>query len=479
MDRDDLFKFLESKGGARARDIGRVIAVPPLGQDEVFNFTLPKGVGTNLWYGLMSWLGDKGYTVKKIDETLDISHVDQGYHGLTQRQKDEMEGKIRQSLVSISQSIADYELLEHDLRKYGDFLKMIKTGDEHSLRAVFVDEVDISTGANSIKQMVGRWPTMISDFTKMGDSKPGKADLREVTDVDRIKDGLGISRAEAVILSTKQRLYLNWKNDFFGRSVEERYRRLLELKNSRKKSIDEYREWIKPTIAKYKLLKEGLSSPGVRKATFSSAFSSPGQAISSNTIEVWGWQPLVGIVGRTGTVEQKNGEFSIEPYDEYTKKSLVFAKKKDEVTKRIKDHGLKAVHPWITEKWVKDAVDALKKDSDSLKPDQLYYAFIRIKYERAVMKLPDGTEIEDVTYMPKFWFYSQNALLVLLLHQKALEEEFEGYIDQIIGISNEKGTSTSTELEEKIKEWRGETEEKKKEKNLSFDWGPLRRTGGH
>jgi hypothetical protein len=452
-DTDSLFKLLEDLGGVGMKHIGHLIAVAPLGQDEEFNFTLPKGQGTNLFMGYPSFLGNKGYEVQKVYETIDVSPVDQGYYNLTQRQKDELEGKIKQGMGSVSQAIADFELLNHDFRKYKEFLKMIKTDDEHSLRAIFIDEVDISTGANSIKQMVVRWPTMISDFIKLGDRDDTKSEVK----VDKIRDSLKVSGAEAVVLSTKQRLYLNWKNDLFGAEVEKRCENLQSLINAREKSIDEYRNWLKPTIAKFKLFEDTLSSPGARMSRYSSAFHSMGQAVSSNDTELWSWQGMVGIVGRTGSMEfgknqdkkRKNTKFSTDPYDDFIKKKLIFDEK----------DGLKKIHPWIDEAWVQEKVNEICDDGGWLKPDGMYYVLMRTKHNRVVIKLPDGTEMEDVTYSLKMWFYSQNALLVLLLHLKALQKEFEDYVDQILGISSSGGISAKKHIEDLIAKWKEEKKE--------------------
>jgi hypothetical protein len=470
MSTDDLFKFLEGLGAFEKPYVGNIITIPPLGQDEEFNFTLPKGKGTNLWMGLVSWLGNKGYDVVKVEETMDISPVDQGYYALTQRNKDELEGKIKQGLASASQAVADYELIAHDWRKYEGFLKMIKTNDEHSLRATFIDEVDISTGNNAIKTAIARWPTMIVDFMRLGNDKCGE--LKEVTDVNKISRDLGISKAEAVLLSTKQRLYLDWK-DRFGAEVENRCQRILALKNSREMTITEYRDWLRPIVAKHKMYKESLLARGAASETAFSAFNSPGQSLSSNNIEIWGWQPMLGIVGRTGTMETTDKEFAIEPYDEFTKNKVIFAKKTKKVGKEemVEYIGLKGAHEWITEEWVKNKIVGIK---EKMKKDELYYVFLRMKYERVVIRTPDGTEMEDVTFKPKMWFFSQNALMVLLLHYEALKKEFDDYIDQLIGLTNMDGNEPEKELADIIKKWKSE-DKKKEEKKKAFDIEPIKK----
>lgn len=469
---DELFELFADIGTTEKPYLGNILTIAPLAQDEEFYFTLPKGKGTNLWFGFLSWLGNKGYEVIKVDETLDVSAVDQGYYALTQRHKEELEGKIKQGLASASQAVADYELIAHDSRKYMGFLKMLKTGDEHSLRATFIDEVDIHTAANSIKQMVARWPTMIADFMKLGDFNKGT--LKDETDVGKIADALKVSKAEAVILSTKQRLYKNWK-EMFGSEVEMRCKRIIALKNSREITINEYRDWLRPIVARHKMYRESLATGGGASGTAFSPFASPAQAISSNIVEIWAWQPMVGIVGRAGTMETKGNDFAIDPLDEFIKKKLIMPDEIEVEDKKFK--SLKAMHPWMDEEWVKETAKRIK-GSGKMKPDELYYAFLRMKYERAIMRTPDGTEIEDLTFKPKMYFFSQNAIMFLLLHFEAVQKEFENYIEQMIGISDEKGVDSGKQLEDIVKKWTEEEKKESEKKGKPLDTEPIRKGWG-
>ncbi|RLJ02009.1 MAG: hypothetical protein DRP10_02575 [Candidatus Aenigmatarchaeota archaeon] len=436
---DDLEKY-GSKGG---KYLGRFVCAAPFETRTEFNFTLPKGKGTDLWVGFLINLEKKGYTVQKVSESLEISPVDVGYYNLTQKQKEEMEARIKQGLASVANAVSDYELLAHDRRKYEELLKMLETGDEHSLRATFIDEVDINTGPNSIKGMVVRWPTIIADFMTLGEKMP------EETDVNKIKDELKISKAEAVILSTKQRLYNNWKQ-IFGPEVRGRLERIIAQQNSRKKTIEEYKNWLKPLIARYKLYKEGLSETA--KETLISPYHSPAQAVSTNIISICAWQPVVEIELRGGTFEMKEDtKFGIEPYDRFTKEKLILDKK----------IGLKSRYPWINEEWVDKSVAEIKKEW--LKENRLYYVFLQVKNTRVVLKSATGSEIEDITLNTKNWFVSQNALLALLLELKAKQEEFDREINQLLGITGEEGLKLEEEVDKIIEKWKKEGKEKKKE----------------
>ncbi|MCK4429172.1 MAG: hypothetical protein KAU95_02260, partial [Candidatus Aenigmarchaeota archaeon] len=429
----DIFDFLEDYGGAppsgNGKYLGKLVCVPPLGQDENFNFTLPKGKGTDLWTGFLVALEKNGYQIQKINENLEISPVDSGYYGLTQRQKDEMEARIKQGLGSVAGAVSDYEMISHDVRKYKEFLKMFETKDEHSTRAVFIDDVDLNTGQNAMKSMVARWPTIIADFMTLGEKIPDEIEVNE------IKDKLKISKAEAVILSTKQRLYKSWK-ELFGSEVKGRLSRLIAQQNSRKTTIEEYRNWLKPLVARHKLYKEGLSSSDTIKKTLSSQWHSPGQAFSTNNISIWAWQPMSAIEPRAGTLEiSKTLNFGIEPYDDFTKEKIVF----DE------ERGLANMYPWLNIKdengereekcynWVNTAAKDIKKEW--LSKTFLYYVLVKIEYERTVIRTSAGAEMEDITIKTQNWFLSQNALLVILLKIKADQEVFDREINQLIGVT--------------------------------------------
>ncbi|RLJ00322.1 MAG: hypothetical protein DRP06_02165 [Candidatus Aenigmatarchaeota archaeon] len=441
----DYLKNMEKVGGGFKPSVGKIVCAAPFGQDEEFNFTLHKGRGSDLWYSFLSHLDKKGYQITKVGENLEVSPVDAGYYNLTQKQKDEMEMKIKQGLASVAQSVSDFELIAHDVRKYKEFLKMIREDDEHSLRAIFIDEVDISTGNNSIKGIVIRWPTLISDFMTLGEKLPIEVD------VNKIKDELKISKAEAVLLSTKQRLYNNWKK-IFGSEVEGRLSRLLIQKNSRERTITEYKNWLKPLVARHRLHKEGLSDPGSAKKKLTDTWHSPAQAISTSETEIWAWQPIVPIEPRKGTMQMRSedGGFGIDPYDKFISDNFIFDEKK----------GLKSEYHWIDEKWVKKVVEEIK-GSEWMKGNSPYYVLLNVKYSNCIIKLPTGDEMDDVTFKTKNWFLSQNALLVLLLKIRAQEDDFDREINQLIGISGDNQVNVET-IESIVESWKEDIKEDKK-----------------
>ena len=240
-------KDLNDKCGPGGEWLGNVLIASPFEARVNIDFTGPPGSTSGVYYSLMFQLGKWEFLVQKADEWIEVSPVHAQYYQLTQKQKEDLEGKIKQGLVSVSQAVADYELLLHDKRKYTEMLRYLgyrtakelgdkdvkahghqpdelgdlctlvdndsktkgermKKTDNHSLKAVFVDQVDIHTGEGiSIRSIVSRWPTLIADFMRLDDSdiEPGA-----------VMKKLDISRAEAVVLVTKNKLFVEWKNIF-------------------------------------------------------------------------------------------------------------------------------------------------------------------------------------------------------------------------------------------------------------------------
>ena len=341
------------------------------------------------------------------------------------------------------------ELLKHDLRKYAEFLRYFgyrtrreiaeekkkkpsggnpenydefdfnedakavkKRADEHSLKAVFIDMVDAHTGDGiSMRSIVSRWPTLITDFLKLED---------ENMDTDKLKDKLDITKAEAVVLVTKNKLYVQWKK-MFGPEIKNRYARIRELVRSRDESVKHYREWLKPYIARHKMIEEGLGSAGSRKFMRTFFVTPSGQATSSNEIALWVWREFTPPEMQKGGTEYLARK-PVDPYDKWTRDTLIFGKK----------HGLINKYPWITEEWVLKQKKALE-ESDRIFPHKLYYSFFIIKLWRTNIKLADGGESEDGMWYVNSIIMSKNVLFVKLLELKAEQEEMNRYVDGLIG----------------------------------------------
>ncbi|MCK4550921.1 MAG: hypothetical protein KAT91_03125, partial [Candidatus Aenigmarchaeota archaeon] len=174
-------------------------------QKIILNPTTAPGGIMGMYYSLMFELPKDNWNPAKPEETIEVSPVHQQYYQLVTAQKEQLEGKIKQGMASISQSIADLELVEHDKRKYDEFqeyLDELKSPDAKKkreanlrLKSVFVDQVDFHVGGTG--QGAGRlslafmrnnniMPTVVDDFFRMGsleDINTGK--LQDLPDVER------------------------------------------------------------------------------------------------------------------------------------------------------------------------------------------------------------------------------------------------------------------------------------------------------
>lgn len=385
------------------------------------NFTGTPGSCSDIYFALLFQLGNWGYHVEKVDEWISISPEHYEYYQRVSEQKRQLEAVIKTGLGSAAQAVADFELINHDLRKYKEILNYFSKKDEHSLKAMFIDQVDIHTGEGiSLRSIVGRWPTVIADFMKLAD---------EDLDPDTIAKKINVSKAEGVILTTKNKLYQEWKKMFREATVE-RYNHIKALVSSRKKTIDEYRKWLKPYISRFKMMKLGEERPEVIKSTFKSFVDITGQATFSNFIRIWAWKPFKIPEARKIPVE-KSGEFLYPPNDPFVVNNYI----KNPVT------GLANIYPWllkkkngetVADKMIKEILGSWN-EANSLDPNELYYVFLEIDVERSGLRTQTG-EIEDIVFFVKTYMMSQNILLVKLLESKCREHEMEKYIDEILGI---------------------------------------------
>ncbi len=446
--------------------LGHAVVAPPFEAHTVIDFTGPPGSVSGLYYSLCFQILKWEYLLQKADEWLDVSPMHAQYYQLTHKQKEELEGRIKSGLQSVSQSVADLELLLHDKRKYEEFLrymgyrtpaetkdehkghdhveeemkelclgvddddkaKKLRQGraDSHSLKAVFIDQVDTHTGDGiSIRSIISRWPTLIIDFMKLND---------EDMDGDKVASKLDISRAEAVVLVTKNKLFAEWKR-LFLENLKERYGRIQQLRLAREKSVDEYREWLKPVIARHRLVSESLGDARRRKGARTFFITSGGHAVSTSTIELWVWKDFGSPEYFKGgsediarlTDNKDRSKWKLTPYDKWTKKNFIFHK----------DHGLVKDHPWITDAWVKEQLNWFYEQA-WLTKHKTYYSYFIIKLDKTNIRMPTGEEVEDGMFDVNMIVMSQNAMFAKLLELKAKQEEFEDYVNNLLGFATPK-----------------------------------------
>jgi hypothetical protein len=429
------------------------------------NFSGKPGTASSLYYSLFFQLPKWGWFVAKADEWIEVSPTHKEYYDRTASTKQMLESTIKTGLTSAAQSVADFELMSHDLRKYKEILTYFAKKDEHVLKAMFVDQVDVFTDLPgqpiSMRSIAPKWPTIIADFMSLNDDD---------TDTDKIKTKLSISKAEAVILATKNRLYKEWK-DMFKDVAKERYGLIMGLVKSRKKSIEEYREWLKPYIARFKMTKLGGEREFGRTGALKSFVDITGMATFVNGLRIFTWRPLKTVETRKPAAEIKE-DFIINPYDDYVRENLILDSK----------NGLASIYPWLRDirkhchkckKYYpsgitecpqchsinledrtladqivkKEILPAWKRKEMGLDPFELYYIFLDFDVERSGMRLPVG-EVEDITFTMKNYVVSQNVLLVKVLELKCRDLELERYIDEILGIRTDEKEISEIVIEE-------------------------------
>ncbi len=491
---------------------GKGVNAAPYEAEAYIDLTGPPGTMSGLYYSLMFQLGRWGFERAKIEEWISVSPVFKQYYDLTLQQKQALEAQIKAGLGQIATAIHDYELVFHDLRKYKEFLdyfteivkgkKLIKEGKkeegekeqkkgEQTLKAIFIDEVDVHTDLPNIpialRSIVSRWPTIIADFMRLSDDD---------TDPKKIAEKLRVSEAEGVVLATKNKLFLEWRDKLFRPTLEERYERLLRLTESRKFSIDEYTEMLKPVVARFKLINDSLSSAGDRRSAYTSFFNPGSQAYSTDFARIWAWKPfspsekykvtrefLDEISPRKAGFTKEEIETLVERFNEEKKKRILTLDEEnllngkvfhlpvepsvdDDIIKEFyssekgpskleKEYGVKIdifdlfkARSKLVENFRRRAADLWSAETAAARatgsgrgamPGEAwvfspYFIFVDIPWLRAVVRLPDGTELENpMIENLRTSTKTQNVIIIHMLEIIAREKQLENYISQLVG----------------------------------------------
>ncbi len=414
--------------------VGEVVFGSPGEMEIILDFTGLRGSGSNIYHSFIYKAPKWRYSVMKADEFLYISPVWAEYYNLTIAQKQKLESAIKAGLASAAQAVADYELVQHDKRRYQEVLDYFKTanktGDDHVLRSMFVDRVDAYTGEGySMVSMARRWPTIITDFIRM---KTEWTDPKVIPDPEKqrnkIRQELDVSMAEATVLRTKNQLYREWKEMFLP-TIKERYARIETLAKARKKSVDEYRKWLKPYIAKFRVMKEAEEDNPAKWVTDAYVTPGFGQSEALTGTRLWVFKAFPPMEkGKPEYVKGKSG-FLIDPYDDWCKKWI----KKIEYKYNLR----------ITDDDVREIMrEAIKKDPEKeftlMDPNDIYYMLFDMKFLLSLLRTPppEGVETDNLMIYPiKVWVMSHNAMLLHLIELKAKEWAIERYINEIIGAS--------------------------------------------
>jgi len=427
--------------------LGEALLGIPENQDIVLDFTTPMGECSNVYYSFVFQMPKWDYRIRKVEEWMDVSPVHADAYNLMVAQRQKIESAIKTGLTSATEAITHYELLAHDQRRYEEVLDYFRKGekDEHVLRSLFVDRVDAFTGEGySMITMAKRWPTIITDFIRM---------KTEWDDINKIRDKLDVSQAEATVLKTKNELYVEWKK-LFRPVIMDRYARIKTMVDARKKSIDEYKKWLKPYITRHKMMEE---YPEKKKpsAFVTNAVMVPGfgQAVMFSGVRLWVWRPFnPEEIGKTEFVGEVKpyGAWDLDPYDDFVKKWIPHLNHKYGV--KITDDVVRE----LMDEWGSSRTDKPLAEIDPTRP---YYLLFDMVVSRSVIKTPPpaGAEMENLMLWPMRTFViSQNILLIHMLELWAIEQKFDREVDELIG---------APELEEKLrKEVEEEFEPKKKKK---------------
>jgi hypothetical protein len=403
---------------------GKLVYGAPGEMEMIFDFTTGRGGASNIYHSFIYQAPKWKYTVKKVDDFMSVSPAYPEYYERTLSQREKLESLIKTGLASASQAVADYELMRHDYRRYKEIIDYFKTakksGDDHVLRSLFVDRIDAFTGEGySMVTMARRWPTIITDFIRM---------KTELEDIDKIKADLDVSQAEATVLKTKNQLYKEWKEIFLP-DLKSKIARIETMMNAREKSVNEYKEWLKPYLSKYTAMQDlGKKNP----AEFvSNAYVTPGfgQSEAFLMTRLWVWKTFSPEEGRKPEMRLKarGGKWSIDPYDDIAKKWQ----------RRIEyKYGVK-----FTEKDIDAILDEAttrpgSSDVQMMNPEDVYYILFDMTFLLSLLKTPppEGFEGDNLMIAPiRTWMVSQNVLLLHLIEIKAREAAIEHYINEIIG----------------------------------------------
>ena len=474
--REPKFMFLQwlkdwsdrTKPGKGVVNGGEAICEQPPDQHVLINPTTPYGHGNLLYAKFAYTLPKFHYILERVDEYIVVSPSHPEMYGRITAKKREVEGQIKAGLASAAQAVADYELLKHDERKYREILDYFKEGqkDEHVLRALFVDRVDAHTGEGySMISMTKRWPTIITDFLRLSTVK--KED-RE--DTKKIRKELDISEAEATVLKTKNKVFMEWEKIFFP-DIRDRYARIKNVVEARRKSIDEYRKWLMPYVANLKMMKEITElDPSHVLTTAVLPWHKPNAFYG---VRVWMWKMFTAEeIGKPGFV---TGE--IDPYDDFAKRHA----------KKLEDnYDLKIVRTVkeaekLKEKWKKDPNARVLTDDDiiimdemikkwnvpsyiyesqpKLNPNRFMYCFYDLDIYSPLFKMEGGKEeIDDWNCEIRPYIASQNVILLANLEIECKKRWMNKYVKELVG---------AREIEDKIraeviKRYNLEPEEKKR-----------------
>ncbi|MCK5022935.1 MAG: hypothetical protein KAS04_02065 [Candidatus Aenigmarchaeota archaeon] len=411
------------------------------------------------------------YSMEKADEYFTLSPTAPPAFAGVMNQRERYEGQVKSGLASAAQAVADYELLKHDERKYREILDYFEMGkkDEHILRALFIDRVDAYTGEGySMISMAKRWPTIIADFLNM------KSEWR---DKKVIREGLKVTDVEASVLKTKNELFIEWKKLFFP-DVRERYGRIKNLLESRRRSIDEYREWLKPYVNRLKLIKQHaeFKTAASNLTDITKSIQSPDGEVFT---KIWFWKRISPEEVGKPMVIQGWGEIPL--FDDWVKEHIILLEAKydliisEEEISALADawsggkgewsEGRKGEGTGLYHKRLGERVAMYP--TVQIDNRFLYYFFIDLDYVCDYKKGSSGPMVlEDQYWHFHPFLVSKNFVLLILLELEFKRRKFSKEITKLIGVKEHE----EEYMKEARKMWPGDDVDEEEKIKLGDKW---------
>ncbi len=417
---------------------------------------------------LMDWLDGSNFDKYVFDKWIEVRPSSGQFYQTIMGQKYDLQARVKQALISISQSVSDLELLEHDIRKYQEFENYLRDAAmdvnvsdkkkreelikrkklaQMALKTIFVDQVDYHAGGTG--QGPGRlsmafmrnnniMPTIVDDFMAM-------------ESIDDIESGplKNLQTVEKNMLRVKWKLYEEWLKTFRN-EVERRLSRLNQLKRSREKTLEQFREWAKPLIVREMAIRDGFSDEANRldvTMRLGNEYESLGEPVSMTFTNVIAFKRLstVELQKTPSELIQKQSEKVPEItniYDELAK-ILIF----DE------NVGLRVKYPWITPAWVNSVkgwcLSQVKKKM--LGGYSQYLIMTNVRFFTKTTTYRNNFEVETGVYAFDNFMVTPNIMFVKMVEFKAREEEVRRYINQMLGIKDERKTLRYTVVDGKYK----------------------------
>lgn len=222
---------------------------------RTISFSSTSDFPTKLYLNIIDILEEEGYTVKKLNDWIEVSPQSEYFQGLVQK-KSNIEQQIKKVMMNLSDMRKQLEMLRHDRRKLERIVEHKEEGDIHTLKSDYVDLVDRNTEMSLLDLAnSGKFPSIVVDFY-------------EIETEEDIED-LEVSKGEKEVLRKKWRLFQSWKKRYVS-EIEKRYNMVKEEIENKKASIDHYKDMLEPYVKAVNRIKvtepegfETLSDPRI------------------------------------------------------------------------------------------------------------------------------------------------------------------------------------------------------------------------